>query len=186
MLLREGDAIKLVKPLPGFDHVGKIFKITKLKTDGSITFEHPGMGVGFMSYNEFAMHFEKWEVSAEELDFIQERLELPVSKRKWSDWTTLKDVTHTFWIGSSSTDLVFNNLQYRHNGKRLTMRLSWGGVKFQVSTSCHPDDKFDVERGLQLALAKVIVKVAQHNADKMRSHIDFIQFIENKGERVYV
>lgn len=138
MILREGDFIKLVKPIPMFDYVGIVFSIIKLTTDGAITAENPKLGLCLMNYNAFALFFEKCEAPEAE-----EKVSL---KRTWSDW-------------AERFHPQLGHILFRENGKRLTVRRKNGNI--QAHATCHPGDAFDASKGFMLAAARLRVKEMQ-------------------------
>jgi len=138
MILREGDSIKLVKPIPMFNFIGSIFTITKLTTEGSITMENPKLGLCIMNYNAFALFFEKCEAA--------EVKEKTPPKRVWSSW-------------AERFHPQLGHLMFRENGKRLTVKRRSGSI--QAHATCHSSDTFDIGKGFTLAAARLQVKEMQ-------------------------
>ena len=149
MLLREGDLIKLAKPMRQFDHQGTLFKIISLSTNGIMTIENPTLGGGVMDYSAFAQFFEKWDSP----EITDDDLEPP--KRAWSDWKLGDDI-----------DSSYSSFMFKENGKRLVAKYIYGGV--QASASCHPNDTFDLAKGMRLAVARVKAKNALREAEAIK------------------
>ena len=128
MLLREGDLIRLVNPMPQFHFQERLFRVIGISPDGAITIENPNIGRGIMDYDAFARYFEKHD-------------EDPPAppKRTWSDW---KD----------GGEFGYDHFLYKENGKRLVVKFIFGGTK--ASASCHPLDTFDAAKGIKLAVAR--------------------------------
>lgn len=131
----KGDRIKLVKKMGVFDNIGEICEVTDIQEGGVICFKFGGCHLGCMSYDEYEKYFEKVEIP---------------TKRTWSKWSDYHILYLTDLLG------VPKNLswQYRYNGKKIQVRSS----AFKVETTCYKDDTFDLNKGLNLAKKRLIVK----------------------------
>lgn len=130
----KGDRIKIVKKMGVFDNIGEICEVTDIQEGGVICFKFGGCHLGCMSFDEYEKYFEK--------------VEEPV-KRTWSKWH-LTEIRFTDINGEEKTCLC----RYRNNGKKIQLR---SGV-FKAETTCYKDDTFDLNKGLNLAKKRLIVK----------------------------
>lgn len=130
----KGDKIKLVKKMGVFDNIGEICEVTDVQEGGVICFKFGGCHLGCMSYDEYEKYFEK--------------VEEPV-KRTWSEWY-LNEIRFTDINGKD----VRCNYLYRTNGKKVQIRCG----AFKAEATCCKDDKFEIEKGLNLAKKRLVVK----------------------------
>lgn len=130
----KGDKIKLVKKMGVFDNIGEICEVTDIQEGGVICFKFGGCHLGCMSYDEYEKYFEK--------------VEEPV-KRTWSEWY-LNEIRFTDINGKD----VRCNYLYRTNGKKVQIRCG----AFKAEATCCKDDKFEIEKGLNLAKKRLVVK----------------------------
>ena len=133
-MLIVGSKIKLKKKMGVFDNIGEICEVTDIQEGGVICFKFGGCHLGCMSYDEYEKYFEK--------------VETPV-KRTWSKWY-LNEIRFTDINGKD----VRCNYLYRTNGKKVQIRSG----AFKVETTCYKDDTFDLNKGLNLAKKRLIVK----------------------------
>lgn len=131
----KGDRIKLVKKMGVFDNIGEICEVTDIQEGGVICFKFGGCHLGCMSYDEYKKYFEK--------------VETPV-KRTWSEWSDYHILYLTDLLGIPRS----LSWQYRYNGKKIQVRSSI----FKVETTCYKNDTFDLNKGLNLAKKRLIVK----------------------------
>ena len=130
----KGDKIRLRIPMGAFRNVGEVCEVTDVAEGGVISFRFGGVHLGCMSYDEYKKYFEK--------------VEEPV-KREWSDWK----------IGTISfhdlTDKMKNvTIRYRDNGKKVQVRSG----SYKSESTCCKGDVFDFDKGLELAVNRLIVK----------------------------
>lgn len=137
-MLVVGDKIKQVKPIGGFDKVGTVFNVVGIE-NGAISFKSD-FGIGMMSWNEYNEHFEKVEQPY-----------TPESKHVWTDW---EDPIEDDWIES---------YVFKTNNKKVIVRCD--GIK--AESTCHPNDTFDLKKGIAIALSRVHVKQAQKNLEQI-------------------
>ena len=135
----KGDKIKLVKQMGAFTNVGEICDVIDVTEGGVISFRFgPGkMHLGCMSYDEYLRYFE------------------PVEEKKtriWTDWGT---TVITYYDLTGKRNLL--GVYYRHNGKRVQVYSK--GYELRAEASCHEEDDFNLERGLELAKLRFIVKL---------------------------
>ena len=130
----KGDKIKLVKKMGVFDNIGEICEVTDIQEGGVICFKFGGCHLGCMSYDEYEKYFEKVEEPA---------------KKTWSEWY-LNEIR---FIDINGKDVRCNYL-YRTNGKKVQIRCG----AFKAEATCCKDDKFEIEKGLNLAKKRLVVK----------------------------
>jgi hypothetical protein len=142
-----------MKPLNGFNYVGNRFNVTQI-TDGMIGFK-AGKGcnfdgVGTMSFDEFHTYFK-------EIIPKTEKPEIKKVHKKNSNWTHWKFV---YCDGAM--------IAYKYNGKRVIVKRD----KCTASASCHPTDKFDLEYGLGLAIARLIPRLIKRDIEDLQTKYD--------------
>lgn len=130
----KGDRIKLVKKMGVFDNIGEICEVTDIQEGGVICFKFGGCHLGCMSYDEYEKYFEKVEIS---------------TKRTWSKWC-LNEIRFTDINGQD----VRCNYLYRTNGKKVQVRSG----AFKAEATCCQDDEFEIEKGLNLAKKRLVIK----------------------------
>lgn len=131
----KGDRIKLVRKMGVFDNIGEICEVTDIQEGGVICFKFGGCHLGCMSYDEYEKYFEK--------------VEEPV-KRTWSNWSDYHILNLTDLLGAPKK----LSWQYRYNGKKVQVRSG----AFKAETTCYKNDTFDLNKGLNLAKKRLIVK----------------------------
>ena len=139
----KGDRIKLVKKMGVFDNIGEICEVTDIQEGGVICFKFGGCHLGCMSYDEYEKYFEK--------------VETPV-KRTWSEWNS-KYISFTNINDNRMTGFI----KYRTNGKKVQVKLG----TLTAEASCCKEDEFDLEKGLELAKNRVIVKYLNSRVEKL-------------------
>lgn len=130
----KGDKIKLVRKMGVFDNIGEICEVTDIQEGGVICFKFGGCHLGCMSYDEYEKYFEKVETP---------------TKRTWSKWY-LNEIRFTDINGKD----VRCNYLYRTNGKKVQIRCG----AFKAEATCCKDDEFEIEKGLNLAKKRLVVK----------------------------
>lgn len=130
----KGDRIKLVKKMGVFDNIGEICEVTDIQEGGVICFKFGGCHLGCMSYDEYEKYFEKVEIP---------------TKRTWSKWY-LNEIRFTDINGKD----VRCNYLYRTNGKKVQVRSG----AFKAEATCCQDDEFEIEKGLNLAKKRLVIK----------------------------
>lgn len=130
----KGDQIKLVKKMGVFDNIGEICEVIDIQEGGVICFKFGGCHLGCMSYDEYEKYFEKVEIP---------------TKRTWSKWY-LNEIRFTDINGKD----VRCNYLYRTNEKKVQIRCG----TFKAEATCCEDDEFEIEKGLNLAKKRLIVK----------------------------
>ena len=95
-MLLQGDIIKLVHPINGFDRVGDIYEVVDILDGGMISFRC-GYGAGVMSYDEFETYFEKKII------------------RTWSQWENIRfendDIVYSYRTNGKRIELRHGNLK---------------------------------------------------------------------------
>ena len=130
----KGDKIKLVHKMGAFDNIGEICEVTDIQEGGVICFKFGGCHLGCMSYDEYEKYFEK--------------VETPI-KMTWSEWY-LNEIRFTDINGKN----VRCNYRYRTNGKKVQIRCG----AFKAEAICCKDDEFEIEKGLNRAKKRLVVK----------------------------
>jgi hypothetical protein len=121
------------------DWVGQVFEVTNIsKTEVDLKEADCSVyGCAYISVSqeEFPMYFE---LVADEIKKEDAKQIKKTRAGKWSDWKTFKvcGVTYAF----------------KENGKNITVRS--GG--YRGTSKCHPEDEFDLEYGLRLAISRLI------------------------------
>ena len=127
----KGDKIKLIREMGVFKNVGEICEVTDVAEGGVISFRFGGYHLGCMSYDEFLKYFEQ------------------VEERVWSNW---EDTRVAFYdMNDKKTVITF---RFRNNCKKVQVRS--GALK--AESSCHSEDRFDSDKGFELATKRLIVK----------------------------
>lgn len=134
-MLITGDRFEMVNPIEGFNQVGDTFEVIKVLENGTITFK-AGYGTGVMSIDEFDKYFQKVLTS---------------KKKEWTDWITYDDEESLFCDG----------YEYKTNGQKVIVR-EGGEGSLKASSSCHPNDVFDLRKGYDLAHVRLEAKVANN------------------------
>ena len=127
----KGDKIRLVKPMGAFKNIGEICEVTDVAEGGVISFRFGEYHLGCMSYDEFLKYFEQ------------------VEERVWSNW---EDTRVVFYDMNDKKTVI--TLRFRNNGKKVQVRS--GALK--AESSCHSEDRFDFDKGFELATKRLIVK----------------------------
>ena len=136
----KGDKIRLVAPMGVFKNVGEICEVIDVAEGGVISFRFGGYHLGCMSYDEFLKYFEM------------------VEEKVWTDW---KEERIGFY--DINDNLVSIKIRYRNNGKKVQVRS--GALK--AESSCCKEDIFDLDKGLTLAINRLIVKYIDSQVKSM-------------------
>lgn len=147
-----GDKIKLVKPMGAFINVGEICPVTDIK-DGLIEFTFSsGKHLGYMSYNEFEKYFV----------YATEEAEEKKTRRSWTDWTPTEIEIRVPDGGSIRTRVL-----YRNNGKIVQGKM----LGYKAKASCHKDDIFKIEMGLEIVKQRLIGKYLKDYCYRLARYI---------------
>lgn len=136
-MIIKGDKIKLVQKIGNFDKVGDIFEVTGV--DNGVVSFRCNYGTGCMSYGEFEKYFEK------------------IEKKAWSKWTIQAE---SFDSPITNKHCVMN-LRVRDNGKKIQVR----SCGYKAEATCCSCDKFDFDKGYELAKKRLIVKILRGQID---------------------
>lgn len=139
----KGDRIKLVQPMGVFTNIGEICEVIDVSTGGVISFKFGGgLHLGCMSYDEFEKHFELVEVKP---------------KNSWTKWDSVEEL-----MGNYSYYNPFNgflntiNAVYKTNGKKVIVKDL--DTKIKAHSTCHKNDTFDLFKGIDIAMYRLIGK----------------------------
>lgn len=144
----KGDKIRLVKPMGAFTNVGEICEVTDIAEGGVISFRFGGYHLGCMSYDEYLKYFEK--------------VESP-KHREWKDWAEI-DLDDFTDIDGISRDI---EAEFRTNGKKIQVRTYVGDKCLRAEATCCNGDKFDFDKGLNLAARRLYVNWLSNQVDEM-------------------
>ena len=131
-MLIQGSKIKLIKPIGVFKNVREICEVVDITEGGVISFRFGGHHLGCMSYDEFLKYFKQVE-----------------EEKVWSNW----EDTRVLFYDINDKETVIT-LGFRNNGKKVQVRS--GALK--AESSCHSEDRFDFDKGFELATKRLIVK----------------------------
>lgn len=149
-----GSKIELVQPMGVFDNVGEVCDVIKVTEDGVISFKFGnGRHLGCMSFNEYEKYFKPYEAP------------VPV-KREWSCWNPL-----TIEYTNLDCENVEVNTEFRDNGVRLPIRTVDEDVNVKARSSCHKADKYDREKGLKIAIPRLILKLLARDVENMAKNM---------------
>jgi hypothetical protein len=182
-MLMVGDVVKMVNPISGYEMLnGMKFKVTDIR-DGAVYFTYDKSntssmimyGSGAMSFNEFEKHFE----------IVKEE---PVETKVTREWTAWKEIevdmdevcgtSDCGCIDCPYTTICNSNhsitkMVYRTNGKKVELRTALhDGTTIKSYAACNKADTFDLDMGLEVALARFSMKLAEHNFKK---YVDSIE-----------
>lgn len=127
----KGDKIKLIKEMGAFKNVGEICEVVDIAEGGVITFRFGGYHLGCMSYDEFLKYFDQ------------------VKERVWSSWEEQRVIFYDM-----NDKQIAIDIRFRNNGKKIQVRS--GPLK--AESSCHSEDRFDFDKGFELATKRLILK----------------------------
>jgi hypothetical protein len=163
---------------------GMKFKVTDIR-DGAVYFTYDKSdtssmimyGSGIMSFNEFEKHFE----------IVKEESVKTNTVREWTEWKDLNlnqmiddicGVTESCCEYCPCTTMcdIDKNIAYavyRTNAKKTEIRCVLNdGTMIKSYAACHKVDEFNLKIGLEVALARLSVKLAEHNFKK---YVDSIE-----------
>lgn len=141
-MIIKGNILKLEKKIPGINYlnIGDEFKVEEISENGVIIITC-SYGTGIMSYEELQEYFSK----------VEPKPVKPV--RVWSKWFHGRDIE----IISEGEKI---KTEYRTNSKRLEVRtVGLLGGEVKATASCHEEDTFNAAKGLELAEAKLKLKI---------------------------
>ena len=141
----KGDKIKLIHKMGVFDNIGEICEVVGIEEGGVIYFKFGGCHLGCMSYDEYLKYFEPVEESVVE------------QKRTWSPWETI--MINYF---DTNNEQHTRYARIRNNGKKVQVVYR----NFETEACCHKDDKFDYDKGRNLAVKRLIVKLLKLEVEK--------------------
>lgn len=155
-MIAKGSRIKLIHPMGMFDKIGEICEVANITEDAVITFKC-SFGIGCMSYDELDRYFE---VEGANITVNKK------PKRTWSDWKYDTFVYYNFG-GTSYTVPV----KYRNNGKVVDLRTDYCELEnreiIKTKASCNKNDRFNLETGLDIADARLQIKLMQKDLQDM-------------------
>ena len=159
-MLLVGTKIRLVRKMENFPfRIGTIFTVENITQNNHITIKNK-IGIGIMAYDKLEKYFEI------------------ASKNKWTDWTIKYKYSIAFGETSYNKGVDF---KYRHNCK--TVEIIKDGIK--VRAYCHKDDEFDLEKGIEVALAKFEIKKEENKVKKLSLELRFAEEELKEKKEIY-
>ena len=148
-MIIKGSKIELAKPMGVFANVGEVCEVTDVVEGGIISFRFGGCHLGCMSYDEYQKYF---------VDYVE-----PVKiKREWTKWNETETDHYTL-----EGEYRCLTILYRSNDKKVEVKLS--GSELKASSCCNKVDEFDLDKGIDLAIARLKVKMLNEEAKNMAS-----------------
>lgn len=149
-MITKGTKIKLVKRIGSFDKVGEICEVVKVNENAVITFKC-SIGMGCMSYDELNKYFEVCE---------EDNVKI---KKQWGKWEY-----NYYYYRDLNDNTLMVPVKYRNNGKTLDFRTNYSdGNNIKVKSSCNKMDKFNLDIGLDIADARMQIKLFEKELKKM-------------------
>lgn len=161
MFITKGTKIQLVKPMGILTNVGEVYEVHDLKEDGIILFKFDNYGLAGMSFDEFNRYFKVYEE--------EKKVEKP--KREWSEW----EYDWFYYFDLEGKEYIVP-VKFRTNGKIVELRTNWKAginedgkeiVNIKTRAFCNKCDEFNFEEGLNLADARMTIKLLQKELDEM-------------------
>ena len=164
-MITKGSKIQLIKPMGIFDNIGEVCEVVNVTEDGVISFRFGGYHLGCMSYDEFQKYFIVYE---EENNMKDHNIN---KKRIWSDW-----VYDTFLYLRLNGEKYFVPVKYRTNGKIIDLRTDAEynpEIKaIKVKAFCHKNDEFDLDKGLNIADARLQIELMKNELEDIIDRMD--------------
>ena len=89
-----------------------------------------------------------------------------VKKREWSNWE-YAHVSCPYYNAHAKTIVRTNAVVMRNNGKTVQLRHDWAvGQTVVAEANCNDCDEFNLDTGIEIALARLSQKLTQHTLDK--------------------
>lgn len=85
--------------------------------------------------------------------------------RKWTEWEVLGTLYCEF-LDARSLEIDYTGISVRHNGKRVQVRVALLNTGITAEASCHDDDEFDFDTGVEIALARLSMKLTEYTLQK--------------------
>lgn len=168
-MIKIGDKIKYVKNDWGIDlPIGTVLEVKGIqKTNilASANYKVHNCVVAeiqcIVSYDEIQKYFEK---------VIDTKEEKQKSKRVWTDWKEFElcdlkgfDCEYCHYRLLCNTDTMF---EYKTNYKKTIVKCKIGNEILKAESTCHKNDTFNINKGLEIALKRLAVKIAKYELEK--------------------
>lgn len=185
-MLKIGDKIKYVNRNVCMEFpIGTVFTVTDIKgncvavtADYKVDGQTVGNIKGLMSYDEYEKHFEQ---------YVEEKVN---TNSQYTKWETLnycdcfkgecKECPYCCLCSYQHE----SNIQYKYNNRKVIAKAKLDnttlypnapdGKVLTVYTSCHPEDTFNLEKGLFVAMEKLQKKIAQQIVKQSNENINKI------------
>lgn len=155
-MITKGMKIEAVKDIENIIRTGDVCEITDIGDDKTISFRFGGCHLGIMSNDEYKKYFRPYAVKSDDNK----------EKRRWSKWTE-SSLNYFTLDGSFRTCLI----ETRTNGVRVQVRTGNSGSYIKARSGCCPRDKFNFEKGKNLANKRLIMKLHQKELDELVSEM---------------
>ena len=150
-MITKGSQIELIKPMGLFTNVGEVCEVVNVTEDGVISFRFgEGRHLGCMSYDEYGKYFKEYEKPNK------------INKKPWTKW----EKTNLFYFDMDAQKACVP-IKYRYNGYRVQLQTDYKENNLKARASCHSTDTFDLETGLDLASARLVVKLLNREVENM-------------------
>lgn len=154
-MISKGKHIRAIKNIENIIKTGEIVEIIDIENN-LIKFKFGGSHMGAMTFNEYNEYFE--EVSGNKKSTIKTE-----NKKHWGNWRTEIMSYHNL-----NGDICFIEIEKRTNGERVQVRVKEGETSYiKARSSCCPLDKFDYNKGLELAKMRLIIKLHDKEVREM-------------------
>lgn len=185
-MLKIGDKIEYVRTNGFMDFpLGTVFTVKDIK--GTVLaveahYQVDGLTVGniqgVMSYDEYEKYFDK---------HIEEQTETTSAYTKWETYDYSADIDANVDCANCLCNLLCHyqdvlEVQYKHNNKKLAIKAKLAptniypyapdGKVLTVYTTCHPEDEFNLEKGLRIGLEKLNKKIAQQIVKTVNKNLE--------------
>ena len=156
MELIKGDKVKQVKSIKGFDFVGKVFTVVGVnKDDNNTNLRFSGSNkelFPFMSCVPFDDPFT-FSISGSLFKNEQNKTAYFEKVYEWTPWRKLK------FENTLLSNYIITEALYKTNRKKIEFKINGDKVK----VTCHENDEFNLDKGLEIGIDKWIEKYGNIN-----------------------
>lgn len=157
-MITKGTKIKLVKRAGLFNKVGEVCEVIKV-TENLVIFFKCSMGIAAISYDEFERCFTLCEEEHEKVKKV----------RTWSEWKY-----EDFVYVNLDLDEFIVPMKFRTNGKVVDLRTNYKNNEknIKVKASCNKYDQFDYDKGVEIADARMFIKLLEKELEEKIDDLD--------------